>query len=153
MPVLHPAHSDEKRRVNRMERASPEWHVENNHSQEGSCRRRRNSDGARSAWEHGEQIICDTCGMVIAPGDLHFYARSAIGPLMKLCAGCCAQEEPISCDRCGTLIPSGVMPHLHLAGLPVPFLRRLCKRCWRAVNVIDVTVYDELLEQDNLWIS
>ncbi len=148
--MLHPAHSDEKRRVNRMERASSEQHVEKSHGQGGNSKRRRNPDNGGFAWEHEAQIVCDTCGAAIAPGDLHFHARSAIGPLMKLCAGCCAQEESIPCDCCGTLIPPGVMPHLHVAGLPVPFLRRLCKRCWRAANAMDVAIYDELLEQDGL---
>ncbi len=163
MPVLYPARSDEKQRVNRMERASSEQCIEKSRGQNGNLVRNPGGEpsewlipqfnGEQFTWGHEEQIICDTCGAVIAPGDLKFYARSAIGPLMKLCAGCCAQEEPIPCDRCGTLIPPGVMPHLHVAGLPVPFLCRLCKRCWRAVNAMDVAIYDELLEQDSLWIS
>jgi len=133
-----------------METSNSEQPIEKSHGQGENLKRRRNPNGGRFTWENEEQIICDTCGTAIAPGDLNFHTRSAIGPLMKLCARCCAQEEPILCDRCGTLILPGVIPHLHMAGLPAPFLRRLCKKCWRAMNAV---IYDELLEQDGLWTS
>jgi hypothetical protein len=97
------------------------------------------------------RIICDNCGMAISPGHLRFHTRGTIGPLLKLCVDCCAKEEAVICDCCGKVIPPGVMPHLRMAGLPIPFLHRLCIRCGQAANAMYAVIGDNSSEYDDFY--
>ncbi len=99
--------------------------------------------------ENEMHIICDNCRAAIMPGHLRFHTRSAVGPLLKLCPKCCTKEESVTCDCCGTTIAPGTMPHLRMAGQPVPFLRRLCTRCGQATNVMYTAGDDSLPEYDD----
>ena len=103
--------------------------------------------------ENEMRIICDNCGMEIAPDHLRFHARDTLGPLLKLCAECCTKEEAVICDCCGKVIPPGVMPHLRMAGLPIPFLHRLCVRCGQVANAMSAIIGDNSPEYDDFWLS